>query len=142
MPELNNVRGLSQYFVDEKIMERVPGCDTKKGNNYFWRMKCGTGNTALFGVTVFMSSSNVSTSFIGMSHCALPTTFSLGPTYVQHNVHQTTQWTRPTLNLDCRTSVTETILDIINRHVSKQSTIINDCRCGYTEGWKHVTVNH
>jgi len=40
----------------------------------------------------------------------------------------------------------ETLLDIIERHVDKQSTVITDCWHAYNEldreGWQHLTVNH
>ena len=40
----------------------------------------------------------------------------------------------------------ETLLDIIERHVDKQSTVITDCWRAYNEldreGWQHLTVNH
>ena len=40
----------------------------------------------------------------------------------------------------------ETLLEIINRHVNKHSTIITDCWRAYdkldTEGWNHLKVNH
>ena len=39
-----------------------------------------------------------------------------------------------------------TLIDIIERHVSKQSTVITDCWRAYDQldanGWKHLTVNH
>jgi len=40
----------------------------------------------------------------------------------------------------------DTLLDIINRHVNKDLTIITDCWRAYDrlddEGWQHLTVNH
>jgi len=39
-----------------------------------------------------------------------------------------------------------TLIDIIERHVNKQSTVITDCWRGYdqltADGWEHLTVNH
>ena len=41
---------------------------------------------------------------------------------------------------------TETLLDIIERHVHKDSTVITDCWRAYNQldvdGWQHLTVNH
>jgi len=40
----------------------------------------------------------------------------------------------------------DTLLDIISRHVEKQSTVVTYCWRGYNkldrEGWHHWTVNH
>ena len=39
-----------------------------------------------------------------------------------------------------------TLLDIIERHVNKDSPVITDCWCAYdqldADGWQHLSVNH